>query len=72
MSYYVVVECRLDPLFVWSVGLTSEGRYMISVDWIGAVFSLFNRLSVRLEGQLVLSALSIHIVDMSFKGWTRT
>ena len=45
---------------------------MISVDWVGAVFSLFKRLSVRLECQLALSPLSIHMVDMSFKGWTRT
>ncbi len=45
---------------------------MIYVEWVGAIFSLFTRLSVRLERQLVLSALSIHIVDMSFKGWTRT
>ena len=45
---------------------------MIRVGWVGQYSSLFNRLSVRLEGQLVLSALSIHIVDMSFKGWTRT
>lgn len=72
MSYYAGVECRLVLLFIGFVGLKSEGDIcMINIDWVGAVFSLFNRLFVRLECQLVLSALSVHIVDMSFKGWTR-
>lgn len=71
MSYYVGIGCRVGQLFIWFVVNNSMG-YMINVDWVGAVFSLFNRLSVRLECQLVLSALSIHIIDMSFKGWTRT